>query len=72
MIDQIETQETDDVFAIDSTVAQKLADLALPGFVVAFSENEARRAGAFVEDALSEKDAADAAFGDLDVDVDNE
>lgn len=40
----------------------KLADLELPGFVVEFDPDEAERAGAFEEDALTETDALEGAI----------
>jgi hypothetical protein len=39
-------------------LAEKLTDALTPGFVVEFDPEEAEKAGAFVEDALSEHDAA--------------
>ncbi|MEO8626817.1 MAG: hypothetical protein ABI612_01770 [Betaproteobacteria bacterium] len=42
----------------------KLNDTFTPGFVVEFDPEEAEQAGAFVEDALSEQDAAES---DLDL-----
>jgi hypothetical protein len=41
----------------DDTLHEKLADATTPGFQVEFDPDEADRAGAFVEDALSEQDA---------------
>lgn len=38
---------------------EKLADAQTPGYQVEFDPDEAQRAGAFVEDALSESDAAE-------------
>jgi hypothetical protein len=38
-------------------VLLKLRDAATPGFAAEFDPDEAQRAGAFVEDALSEEDA---------------
>ena len=43
-------------------VSEKLSDAETPGFVAEFDPDEAERAGAFTEDALSEADAFDAAF----------
>jgi hypothetical protein len=45
----------------DDTTAlvAKLSDVLTPGFVVEFDPIEAEQAGAFVEDALSEPDAAE-------------
>jgi len=42
--------------AVD-VLAEKLADAMVPGAIVEFDPEEAERAGAFVEDALSESDA---------------
>jgi hypothetical protein len=50
--------------AIDDTVAstealrEKLTDALTPGYQAEFDPEEAERAGAFTEDALSEQDAA--------------
>jgi hypothetical protein len=46
------------------TLGAKLTDVLTPGFVVEFDPVEAEQAGAFLEDALSERDAAES-----DVDV---
>ena len=45
----------------DQVLNEKLRDALTPGFVAEFDPDEAQRAGAFVEDALSERDAADSA-----------
>lgn len=42
--------------AVD-VLAEKLTDAMVPGAMVEFDPEEAERAGAFVEDALSESDA---------------
>ena len=42
-----------------AALRDKLTDLLIPGYSVAFDPDEAEQAGAFQEDALSEKDAAD-------------
>lgn len=42
-----------------AALEEKLADLELPGFIVEFDPDEAERAGAFEEDALTEADALD-------------
>jgi hypothetical protein len=44
------------------TVSEKLSDAETPGFFAEFDPDEAERAGAFNEDALSEADALDAVF----------
>lgn len=49
--------------ARDVSVAAKLSDAAIPGAVVTFDPDEAERAGAFREDAMSAEDAADAEDG---------
>jgi len=49
-------------------VREKMADALTPGFQVEFDPDEAERVGAFVEDALSEQDAA--ASGDDLMEVD--
>lgn len=46
----------------DAAFWEKLADLSIPGFEVEFDPDEAERAGAFVEDALSEEDARESAI----------
>lgn len=38
---------------------EKLADALIPGYQVEFDPDEAERAGAFIEDALSEHDATE-------------
>jgi hypothetical protein len=43
-------------------VREKLGDAETPGFFAEFDPDEAERAGAFNEDALSEADALDAVF----------
>lgn len=52
----------------DSAFHRKLADLSIPGFAVEFDPDEAERAGAFVEDALSEEDARAGAIDLVDLD----
>lgn len=47
----------------DEVIRQKLIDAEVPGAVVEFDPDEADRAGAFVEDALSEADAREAEEG---------
>lgn len=43
--------------AISATISAKFVDAMTPGYRVEFDPFEAERAGAFVEDALSEADA---------------
>lgn len=45
----------------DAVVREKLIDALTPGFAPEFDPQEAERAGAFAEDALSERDAMDSA-----------
>jgi hypothetical protein len=54
----------DDNAAVDAAVREKLADAETPGYQAEFDPEEAERAGAFVEDALTEEDAIESA-GDL-------
>ncbi len=48
-----------DFDGLDPIVIEKLSDAMSPGFEVEFMPEEAERAGAFDEDALSQEDAAD-------------
>ena len=41
---------------------EKLADALTPGYLAEFDPDEAERAGAFAEDALSERDAMESAI----------
>jgi uncharacterized protein YdeI (YjbR/CyaY-like superfamily) len=43
-------------------LAEKLADALTPGLHVEFDPDEATMIGAFIEDALSEEDAAQSSF----------
>ena len=49
-------------------LAEKLTDAMVPGAIVEFDPEEAERAGAFVEDALSESDALESDIDLLDND----
>lgn len=49
-------------------VREKMVDALMPGFQVEFDPDEAERAGAFVEDALSEQDAAESCADLVEVD----
>lgn len=49
----------------DQAIHDKLNDALTPGYQAEFDPEEAQRAGAFAEDALSEADAAESAI-DLD------
>lgn len=53
-----ETLFDDQANAVEA-LREKLADAQTPGFQVEFDPDEAELAGAFVEDALSEQDAAE-------------
>lgn len=55
----------DDEANAAAALREKLGDALTPGFQAEFDPDEAIRAGAFVEDALSEQDAAES---DLDLD----
>ena len=58
------TTSTLDHAADDANAAlrEKLLDALVPGFAAEFDPDEAQRAGAFAEDALSETDADDSAI----------
>jgi hypothetical protein len=47
----------DDEATVTDAVCEKLADAFTPGYQAEFDPDEAERAGAFAEDALSEEDA---------------
>jgi len=53
--------------AVD-VLAEKLTDAMVPGAIVEFDPEEAERAGAFVEDALSESDALESSVDSIDLD----
>lgn len=46
---------------------EKLTDAGTPGFHAEFDPDEAERAGAFYEDALSEQDALDSDVDSVDI-----
>ena len=48
---------------------EKLADASTPGYEVEFDPEEAERAGAFVEDAISEQDAMESSVDLLDAET---
>lgn len=52
----------DDAANAAAALREKLADAETPGFQAEFDPDEAARAGAFAEDALSEADALDTAI----------
>jgi len=43
----------------EDLIASKLTDAMTPGYQAEFDPEEAERAGAFVEDAISEQDASE-------------
>ena len=49
-----------------AALLEKLTDSLIPGLQVEFDPEEAEQAGAFVEDALSEKDAMESSIDLLD------
>jgi hypothetical protein len=49
----------DDEMNAADALREKLADVGTPGFQAEFDPEEAARAGAFIENALSEQDAAE-------------
>lgn len=51
--------EIDDAATAAEVVREKLTDAMTPGYQAEFDPEEAERVGAFVEDALSEQDAAE-------------
>jgi hypothetical protein len=51
----------DDQANADAALREKFSDAMTPGYEVEFDPEEAARAGAFREDALSEADAAESA-----------
>jgi len=50
----------------DDLILSKLADAMAPGFQAEFDPEEAERAGAFVEDAISEQDALESSIDLID------
>jgi hypothetical protein len=52
---------TPDDEAISAVLREKLSDAFTPSYEAEFAHEEAIRAGAFAEDALSEQDAAESA-----------
>lgn len=55
-----------------AALREKLADAETPGFQAEFDPDEAARAGAFVEDGLSEADALDTAIDLIDAQSDDQ
>ena len=64
-----ETVSIDDAANTAAALNEKLADSSTPGFAAEFDPDEADRAGAFNEDALTAADAA-ASAEDLVIDAD--
>ncbi len=58
-INEINDLAIDDEAAASAALSEKLADALTPGYQVEFDPDEAEKAGAFEEDALSELDAAE-------------
>ncbi|EDB8709741.1 conjugal transfer protein TraD [Salmonella enterica subsp. enterica serovar Schwarzengrund] len=54
-----ELPPVDDYASATEALREKLTDAQTPGYQAEFDPEEAERVGAFVEDALSEEDAAD-------------
>ena len=54
-----ELPPVDDYATATEALREKLTDAQTPGYQAEFDPEEAERAGAFVEDALSEQDAAE-------------
>ena len=54
-----ELPPVDDYASATEALREKLTDAQTPGYQAEFDPEEAERAGAFVEDALSEQDATD-------------
>lgn len=57
-----------DLVLAGDAISDKLADALTPGYQAEFDPDEAERAGAFIEDALTEQDAAESGddLADLD------
>jgi hypothetical protein len=60
-------EKDDEEVSAAAALREKLIDALIPGFQAEFDPEEAEKAGAFVEDALSELDAAESSL-DLDPD----
>jgi hypothetical protein len=57
---------SNDTANADAALNEKLTDAMIPGFAAEFDPEEAERAGAFDEDALSEADALDSCIDPAD------
>jgi hypothetical protein len=53
---------SDTALETDDVIREKLIDALIPGYQAEFSPNEADKAGAFLEDALSEADALSSTY----------
>jgi hypothetical protein len=53
---------SDTAIETDDVIREKLIDALIPGYQAEFSPNEADKAGAFLEDALSEADALNSTY----------
>lgn len=58
--------------AVDAVIREKFEDLRTPGFVAEFDAQEAERAGAFADDAMSAADALASVHDGLEMDQDGE
>ena len=67
MTDMITSDNQPNTSDKDSLVKEKLIDAMTPGYQVEFDPEEAELAGAFVEDALSEKDALESSIDLIDI-----
>ena len=63
-----ERPPVDDYAKATEALREQLTDAQTPGYQAEFDPEEAERAGAFVEDALSEEDAADSNAHRVEVD----
>lgn len=72
MTDQDPRQQDEGLLSDEANAAsalrEKLIDAMIPGFQVEFDPDEAEKAGAFKEDALSEADALDSGVDLADLD----
>lgn len=64
---QTDNHDASEGTELDDAVVEKLNDAMTPGFEAEFDPDEAERAGAFAEDALSEADALEST-----IDTENE
>jgi len=67
MTDMITSDNKPNTSDKDSLVKEKLIDAMTPGYQVEFDPEEAELAGAFIEDALSEKDALESSIDLIDI-----